>query len=153
MPKSFIWYLLLRDFLLEKVTVTWPGNLKELKGERCPCIQLYLLFFFLKTSDHSPKQFGEEAPSLNDSFPMLLLWDFMEDLGFHFSVVSYSCFSHPHMISTPIPYTHTYTPICHSIPSNVLNPSPTKTPQSGLNLPRSSKFYLLCNWFPVSGVQ
>lgn len=86
--------------------VSWSGNLKELKGGRCPGIQLYLLFF--KTSDCSPEQFGEETPVLNDSFTMLLLWDFMEDLGFHFSVVSFSFFSHPQMIFTPILPFHTF---------------------------------------------
>lgn len=53
LPRGFTWYLLLRDFLLEKVMVSQSGDLKELKGESSPCLQLYLLSY--KASQCSPK--------------------------------------------------------------------------------------------------
>lgn len=74
---------------------------------------IFTLLFF-KTSDQSPKQFGEENPVLNYSFTKLLLWDFVEDLGFHFLIYIFILYLQ------------------------------TKTTQSGLNVPRPNAFYLFC---------
>lgn len=61
LPIGFTWYLLLSDFLLEKVVVSWSGNLNEFKGERCLCIQLYLLsFFFFKHQTVHPKSLAKK---------------------------------------------------------------------------------------------
>lgn len=91
LPKNFTWCLLGKDSLLEELEVRWSGSLNESTRERFPCIQLYFLCF--KISVCLPKQFGQDTPVLNDSFAVLLLTDFMEDFGFHFSVFFYSTFT------------------------------------------------------------